>query len=191
MERVTTPLEPTAATLTVWTEKEGLLSKVAHDLSILATELRAALSLDGARATVEVVVPVRGLRVQGQVKDGRVTPLSDKDHREIDATLQGKDVLDAARHPEVRYAGELARPGASGDVQVAGRLTLRGRTEPLPLVARIEVAPDRWVVTGEVRLRQTAWGLKPYSALLGALKVKDEVRVTWRLEYAPAPAAGP
>jgi hypothetical protein len=35
---------------------------------------------------------------------------------------------------------------------------------------------DRLLAT--VPLRQTAFGIKPYSAALGALKVRDEVTVT-------------
>jgi hypothetical protein len=32
-------------------------------------------------------------------------------------------------------------------------------------------------VTGAAVVRQTEWGIKPYSALFGALKVADEVHV--------------
>ncbi len=32
-------------------------------------------------------------------------------------------------------------------------------------------------MTGTAVVKQTEWGMKPYSALFGALKVADEVRV--------------
>jgi polyisoprenoid-binding protein YceI len=172
-----------ASSLTVWTYKEGLLSKVAHDLCIRATEWRAHATLEAARVSVEVVVPVRGLRVQGQVKDGQVTPLRDKDHREIEGNLSGRDVLDAARFPEVRYTGGLALPAGDGRARVEGQLTLHGSTQPLALDVEVRELADRWVVTGEVRLRQTTFGVKPYSAMLGTLRVQDELRVSWEVAY--------
>lgn len=172
-----------ASTLTVWTYKEGLLSKVAHDLCIRATEWRAPATLEAGRAAVEVVVPVGGLRVQGQVKDGQVIALRDKDHREIEGNLVGRDVLDAARFPEVRFTGGVDLPKGGGRARVEGQLTLHGSTRPLALEVEVRELADRWVVTGDVRLRQTTFGVKPYSALLGALRVQDELRVSWEVAY--------
>jgi hypothetical protein len=174
---VLTPLPDSR--LLEWTYKEGLLSRVAHDLCIQATGFRAPVTLDGRRFTVEVTAPVRGLRVLGQVKDGLVSPLSEKDHREIESNLQGKHVLDADRAPDVRFVGQ-------GDLdarRVEGDLTLRGSTQRLSAPLTVREEPGRLVVVGEVRFKQTAFGLKPYSAMLGALKVQDEVRVSWEVAY--------
>jgi polyisoprenoid-binding protein YceI len=176
-------VNPATSTINVWTYKEGLLSKVAHDLCILATGVRAPATVEGARVKVEVAVPTRGLRVQGQVKDAQVIPLRDKDHKEIEGNIVGADVLDAGKYPEVKFTGEAPLPTAPGDVQVDGALTIRGATQRLPITCRFEAKNDKWVVTGEVRLRQTAFQIKPYSALFGTLKVQDEVKVTWRFEY--------
>lgn len=177
------------STLTVWTYKDGLLAKMAHDLCIRATRLRADLAVEGRRFTVDVAVPVRGLRVQGQVKDGRVISLGESDHEKIEGNLASRDVLDADRHPEVRFTGEGQLPeGGAGRVRVEGRLTIRGSARPLALDCDLRGSGDRWVVTGEVRLRQTDFGMTPYTALFGALKVQDEVRVSWELAYQrPAP----
>lgn len=182
---MTTTLTPIAdaSTLNVWTYKEGLLSKVAHDLCLRATEWRAPATLEGGRIAVEVVVPVGGLRVQGQVKDGQVTPLKDKDQRDIEANLVGRDVLDAARFPEVRFTGGVDVPAGGGDARVDGQLTVHGSTQPVTLQVAVREAADRWVVSGEVRFRQTTFGVKPYSAMFGTLKVQDELRVSWELAY--------
>ena len=37
---------------------------------------------------------------------------------------------------------------------------------------------DAVSLTGSATVKQSDWGLKPYSALFGALKVADEVTVT-------------
>jgi polyisoprenoid-binding protein YceI len=56
---------------------------------------------------------------------------------------------------------------------VAGDLTLAGVTRPISF--DLALAGGR--VTGAAVVRQTDWGMKPYTALFGALKVADEVRV--------------
>lgn len=172
----TLELDPAGSTLTVWSYKAGLLSSVAHDLAIDATGWRARVTGAGE---LEVVVPVAGLRVRGQVKGGQVTPLRAKDHEEIEGNLRSKAVLDAARAPEARWTGRCALPQADGPVRAEGQLALAGRTRPLALEARVRREPRGARVEGEVRLRQSDWGITPFSALLGALKVQDEVKVSW------------
>ena len=54
-----------------------------------------------------------------------------------------------------------------------GDLTLFGATRPIAF----ELALAGGRVTGAAVVKQTEWGMKPYSALFGALKVADEVRV--------------
>jgi polyisoprenoid-binding protein YceI len=62
-----------------------------------------------------------------------------------------------------------------GDViHVDGELTMFGNTHPVSFDLR--VGKDD-AVSGAAVVRQTDWGIKPYSALFGALKVADEVRV--------------
>ena len=55
-----------------------------------------------------------------------------------------------------------------------GELTLGGTTRPIAFDLAIG---DDGKVTGAAVVKQTEWGMKPYSTLFGALKVADEVRV--------------
>jgi hypothetical protein len=174
-------LVPDASSLSVWTEKEGLLSPVAHDLEILATGITVVATLEGGRFSVKLAVPVAGLRVRGAVKRGVVSPLSAKDTAEVEKTMRGT-VLDAAKTPEIVYAAE----GTVGaDLDVSGDLSLNGKTLPLPVSVHVSAMADgtrdERRVEGVVRFKQTAFGVKPYSAMLGTLRVKDEVRVSWSL----------
>ena len=53
-------------------------------------------------------------------------------------------------------------------------LPLLGETRPLT----VELAVDGdGALTGTALIKQSEWGIKPYSTLFGALKVADEVRV--------------
>jgi hypothetical protein len=95
----------------------------------------------------------RSLRVREGT--GGVMPLSDDDHRNIEQTIDD-EVLKG--HP-IAYAD--------------GELTLNGQTHPLA-VALTDAG-------GRATIRQSDWGMKPYSALFGTLRVADEVTVEARL----------
>ncbi len=179
-------LDPARSTLRVWTFKDGLLARLAHDLSLEATGLRSTLEPAEGGDRVELDVPADGLRVRGQVVRGEVTPLGDKEHREIEGNARGPRVLDAARHPTVRFRGAGRREGER--VRVEGTLELHGVTRPLSVEGRWREAAGALEVEGEVELRPSEWGIAPYTALLGALKVQDRVRVTWSLRYEGAEA---
>ena len=58
--------------------------------------------------------------------------------------------------------------------QVEGDLTLHGVTNRISVEARDDGA--RW--NAEIILYQRQFGIKPFSAMLGALKIKPEVEVS-------------
>ena len=93
------------------------------------------------------------------------------DRRTIEENVR-KDVLEAARHPEIAFRSTRVAAVADG-FDVTGRLALHGREREITIPLRR--AGDRY--TAAVRLHQPDFGIRPYSALLGALKVRPEVIV--------------
>ena len=64
--------------------------------------------------------------------------------------------------------------GTDARLSVQGELTLAGVTRPLAFDV---VVGDGGRVTGTAVVKQSDWGIKPYSTLFGALKVADDVRI--------------
>jgi hypothetical protein len=74
-------------------------------------------------------------------------------------------------------AGMAARAGH--DLTIEGTLTLRGTARPV----RLQVAgPAAGRYRGSAEVRQTDFGITPYSGFFGALKLKDEVTVEFEVE---------
>ena len=48
-----------------------------------------------------------------------------------------------------------------------------GKTKPVTF----DLSESDGTLTGDAAVKQSDWGIKPYSALFGALKVNDEVKV--------------
>lgn len=161
--------------LRVWTYKDPstVLARFAHDLCFEARGFALTVREEAEQLEVELRVDPRALALVGSARDGGLTPVKPKDQAEIERTARDK-VLEVGRYGEVVFRG---RGPAEA---VAGTLTLHGRDAPLTVVSVRDGA--RW--TGEVELTPSRWGIKPYRAFLGALKLADRVKVSWELELA-------
>jgi hypothetical protein len=128
-------------------------------------------------------------------------PLGYEDKASIEQTIDDEVLLRKSiefRSTAVQIAG--------GRISVEGELTLVGNARP---IAFDLVVGDDGKLSGSVVVKQTDWGITPYSALFGTLKVVDEVEVVidagspgdvaeglewsapWELEWQPAPIIDP
>lgn len=151
----------------IFTFKEGALSALAHDLKIAVTKLQ----LEATEVAVTASFEASSLRVVCPRKEGRDNPgaLPTLLYGEIEKNI-AKDVLEAGKFPLVRFQSTRITP-----TEVIGQLTLHGVTREI----RCTRAADGRV---EARLDQRDFGIKPYSAMFGTLKVKPEVVVSVRLK---------
>jgi len=157
-------IDPEGSVLVVRVYKAGLFSALGHE-----HEIRASIQngvFDEETSTVDFVVDARALRV--------LDPnISDKDREEIETTMLGPKVLDAAKFPEIRFhSTEVTRSSENGWT-VHGDLTLREQTHPV----NVDVKRREGRYRGAVRLRQSEFGITPVTIAGGAIRVKDEVRV--------------
>lgn len=155
----------------VFTFKEGMLSAVAHDLRIRVG--RFTLAIDEETGSIDARFFADSLRVDCAMKDGREAfgTLRDGQRRDIEANIVD-DVLHARRHPEIAFRSTRVE-GEGDERRIEGTLALHGVERPIRTTARRQ--GGRWVA--EVELHQPDFGIKPYSAMLGTLKIRPTVRV--------------
>lgn len=154
--------------LHIFTFKEGLLSRLAHDLRLRIE--RFDVQVEGGRVTASF--DTRSVAVDGGMRDGTLAPgtLSARDRREIERTIAGR-VLDVSNHPKAEFTASLQAEGTG--VRVRGDLALRGQKQSLDALVRAEGDALRL----EVVLVPSRWGIAPYRAMAGTLKLQDRVRV--------------
>jgi polyisoprenoid-binding protein YceI len=124
--------------------------------------------------------------------------VSDSDRQSVTRTMLGKKVLDTAKYPTATYTITSITPldnqamAAPGDYQVDGELDLHGVKRPVRFRAKVEhdAAKETFRVRGEFSLRQTDYGITPYSALLGTLRVKNELRIYGDVTVVPGRPKG-
>ena len=177
---------PERGRIVLLTTRDGLAAQAGHDLTIEVTrwsaELEVADDLTPAGLTVRVDMNSLVVR-EGK---GGVKPLTDRDRRDIAVTA--RKLLAADRYPEARFAASGFDQGPDGGGTVQGTLSLAGSDRPV----RLEVTGNgrgAYHVTGSVR--QSDFGIKPYTAFLGVLKVSDAVGIAVDVDLPDAAGSEP
>ena len=183
-------LESTAASrVLIDLRATGFLQAIAHSPTLVAHPEPFAVEVEwqgeagggtggqrgeGEEQPIDVAVDVQLLVAKIQAP----ASLSAADRAKMVENLRGPDVLDAARFPRVDFHGRYAGTGRAG--RLGGELTLRGRAHPVDLEVRLTTEAGEFRVRGAWEGSLTAFGIKPFRALLGALRLDDWIRL--RLE---------
>ena len=166
--------------ITLRTSRDGLVAQAGHDLTIDAARWSGELvvAADLTPESLQVKVDLGALVVRAGT--GGIKPLSDRDKREIAVTA--RKTLSADRYPEATFTATSFEPAGDGGT-IVGTLTLAGHSRP----ERLQVSQSSpGVYHATTTIRQTDFGLKPYSAFLGSLKVADAVDVEVDLDLSRA-----
>ena len=161
-------LGPDNATLRVKTGRHGAAAKAGHDLVIEVKSWEATLTVadDPAASSVTLSADPTSLHViEGK---GGMQALGDDDKADIRKTID-KDVL---KKKDITFSSSSAAADDDG-ISVSGDLAMGGKTKPVTF----KLTGDGGSINGSATFNQSDWGIKPYSALFGALKVNDDVTV--------------
>jgi polyisoprenoid-binding protein YceI len=159
--------------LLVHTDVTGRAAKMGHRLTIAMTSWRAAVKWDdGEPADVELAVEVDSLQVlRGE---GGLTPLSGPE--KALARSNALKVLGADRFPQIHFKASGIEE-TSGGYRLTGSLNIHGITHERAIELHVDDHGDSWGLSCEADVRQTEFGIKPYSMLMGSMKVVDTVTV--------------
>lgn len=94
--------------------------------------------------------------------------------------MLGADGLDAVQYPEVTIQS-VSVSGATDRPEMTVRITLHGTPRDVRLPVAVSRDGDDLTAAGDFELRQTEFGMRPYSALGGALQVADVFKVHFRI----------
>lgn len=144
-----------------------------HSLTIAIADWWATATFDGAAPeSVELTAQLLGLTVISAA--GGVKPLSDKDKRSIrDNALAS---LKAREHPEITFRSVSVRKAPNGWT-LLGDLAIGGTSRQCAVDVAVSESVAGWQIGASASVVQTEHGIKPYSAMLGSLRVSDRVGV--------------
>jgi polyisoprenoid-binding protein YceI len=163
----------------VFAEKAGLFSALAHDHEI------------GIKSfTGKVVVPEAGasggsleLEVNAQSLVVLDKKPSEEDKKKIYDSMHS-EVLESAKYSKITFKsvsiGNVKPAGAEMfSFTLTGDLTLHGVTKRIAVQVTAKITAQQLRASGKYTLKQTDFGIKPYSAAGGTVKVKNELVVNF------------
>src|SRR5262245_30229944 len=162
-------LGPDNATLRVKTTRQGAAAKAGHDLVIEVSAWEATLDIGEDPAQIEIALDADPGSLRVREGTGGVHALGDEDRAEIEETID--DEVLTGKPIEFR---STEVDGPDSRLSVSGELKLAGSSHPLEF--ELSLSPEG-KLSGGATVKQSDWGIKPYSGLFGALKVTDEVEV--------------
>ena len=86
--------------------------------------------------------------------------------------------LSASRFPQIRYAADVIEKTDDG-YRLSGVLQIRGESRNHVIDLHTEDLGGSWRMSVESTIRQSDYGIKPYSLLMGSVQVADEVSLTF------------
>ncbi len=169
-------IDASQSRFTVHADATGMLSVLGHSPTFAVGDYQGHVHFDDdhpGRINLDVVV-----RADSLVLTDHVSPA---DRRDIEQRMRA-EVLETFHYPEIRYeawdSSSVASRTAPFHVRMTGRLSLHGVTQPQPFDAEMRVFHDGIHLMGSCSLWMSRFQIKPVTALGGAIKLKDELKVS-------------
>ncbi|MBF0240878.1 MAG: YceI family protein [Desulfamplus sp.] len=174
-------LTPNSGNLFVYTFKEGMLSTLSHDLLIKVTDFKINLNMpngDLSSGNFNLEVKPDSLKVSCAMKEGKreLGLLKNRDKSEIKSFIE-EDVLHISKYPTIIFKSMDIKKEQTYYL-VKGELSLHGTNRCITFKVKSD---DGKRFKGSVMLLQTHYGIKPYNALMGGLRVRDRIKVGFDL----------
>lgn len=173
--------------VTVLVFRDGPMAQLGHNHVVATTGLRgrvelrepltaSSLWLELPLALLDVDDPAR----RRQAGEGFPDDLVEADRAGTRRNMLGPALLDAARFPVIRLQS-VAIEGAGTQLLVRASAEIAGGIREITVPVLLELDETRLVARGEFSLTHAELGLAPYSAALGALRVREDLRVSYRI----------
>lgn len=94
-------------------------------------------------------------------------------------------VLESEKFPSIKFVSvsvsDARKTSETRALTLNGDLTLRDVTKRVSFPVTVTISKDQLRATGEAELKQTDFGIKPYSGKLGMIKIGDVVKINFEV----------
>ena len=166
--------------------RSGKLASLGHNHVVVSNELHGTVYVhdDIGKSGMDVVMPLASLIVDQQQHRAQAgEEFSTKLSPDVIAGTKRnmlKKVLDATNYPEVRVTAASTK-GKPDNLKLVTCISLNGEQREMAVPVDVRFDDRQLIATGEMEISQTAFGVTPYSVMLGALAVHDIVKVKYRI----------
>jgi polyisoprenoid-binding protein YceI len=165
----------------------GTLARAGHNHIVASHDLAGTVYVakDLARSSFELEVPVKTLTVdEAELRAAQgadfAADVPDSARDGTRRNMLGAAVLDAEHFPQISLRSETL--DVAGDHLMAQvEVRIRDQVHTFTSAVSYTLGSNELIAQGELPLKQTDLGLAPFTALLGALQVQDEMQLQFRI----------
>lgn len=173
-------IDASKSKLEVTTGKAGLFKAAGHIHQVRAGAFTGEVQADPAKpagARVALTIDAASLKILDP-------EASEKDRATSQSNMEGDKTLDIAQFTTIKFVSkkvEVKPRQDSFDVTIDGLLQLHGVQKDVRVPCTVRIEGDTLTATGAAEIRQKDFGITPFSAGLGAVKVKNEVKISFEI----------
>src|SRR3972149_2295902 len=166
--------------MTVQVGTAGLFKMFGHEHNIQVKGIAGRVEWDPeapASARLALEIDAASLTVADE-------ELGEKDRAQVQSDMETQ-ALALPQNPEIVFESTEVRveksEGANRRLKLQGRLSLRGVTKPVEVPLIVEIAEGRLTAKGEMELESKNWGVPQISAVGGAVKTKEDLKLPFEI----------
>jgi hypothetical protein len=182
---------PAESLVRILAYRGGTLASAGHNHLIVSRNVSGDVYIHEQvpRSGFELLMPVASLEIDPpdlRKEEGAdfASEVSDSARQGTRKNMLGPALLDAEHFPEIRLSA-VAAEGVRESPLVTVRIAVTDRQHELKLPVAVQHEGERLFATGEFKVKQTDLGLTPFTALMGAMQVQDELTIKFKLVAAP------
>lgn len=148
---------------------------------VLSGEIVLAEAFHDSTFELEIAVDQLSLdQPEWRREEGFEPEMSESDIEATRDNMLSAEQLDAENHPSIRIES-IALTGPRWQPDVDARITLAGTARELTVPVALDIGENGLTATGRFVIRQSEFGIEPFSAAGGAVRVADEILVRFRV----------
>lgn len=181
-------IDPQTSDVRLLVFRDGVLSTFGHNHVVSLKEFTGTIQLQPklAGSRVELDIPVDRLVVDDAAARRQEGPDFASEPSKEDAAgtrtnMLSTALLNAVKFPAIKVTGTSGPVDTKNTAMIDLAVQLVGQELKLSIPATLKLEGDWLEASGEVDLSHKQLGLKPFSALLGSLRVAEQMKFKYRI----------
>jgi polyisoprenoid-binding protein YceI len=187
-------IDPRTSEVRLLVYRDGALSTFGHNHVVSLNDFKGTIQLqpklEQSRVELEIAVDrlvVDDAAVRRQEGKDFASEPSKDDAAATRTNMLSNALLNAKQFPTIKVTGTSGPVDAKNSATLALSVQLAGQEIKLTIPATLKLAGDQLEASGAVELSHKQLGLKPFSALLGSLRVAEQMQFKYRIRASKEP----
>ena len=187
-------IDPQTSDVRLLVYRDGVLSTFGHNHVVSLKDFTGTIHLQPklGQSRVELEIPVDRLIVDDaalrrQEGEDFASEPSKDDIAATRTNMLGNALLNARQFPTIKVTGTSGPVDAKNSAMLDLSVQLVGQEIKLTIPSTLKLEGDQLEASGAVELSHRQLGLKPFSALLGSLRVAEQMKFKYRIRASKEP----